>query len=88
MSSPFSPREPPERPPSGGAQSDHGWTARIARLTTLVGLGIGINEARKGQADANNLLILFAAICVLGVRAVEALLHRFIDRLFGDGSNN
>lgn len=83
---PSSPREPPASPPSPNGASGRGWTPKIANLMRLVGLGIGINEARKGQASSNNELLWFAVICVVGVDAVEAILLRFIDRLFGDGS--
>lgn len=85
MNSPSSPREPPETSPNTAADSGHTWTPRIANLMRLAGIGIGINEARKGQADMNNELLWFAVICVVGVDAVEAVFLRFIDRLFGNG---
>ena len=77
-----SPREPQGSPPNGAVRSSHGWTLAITNLSKIVGLGIGISQARHGR-DANEMLILFAAICVLGVQVVENVLLRMVDRLFG-----
>lgn len=75
-----SPREPQESPPSGGGQSRHTWTQAIANVMRVAGIVIGTAE---GLGKGREWVMMFAAICVLGVDVVESILLRLIDRLFG-----
>jgi hypothetical protein len=84
MAGDTSPREPQRPQREHEVTKQHTWTQVTAGLTKLVGIGIGINEARR--QNSNEILIMFAALCVLGVDAMETILLRLIDRLFGSDS--
>lgn len=57
----------------------------VMNLGKLVGLGIAVNEAVI-RAEARNSVILMCIVFVLGVQAVEIVLLRAVDRMFGESS--
>ena len=80
-----SPPDPPQQqpaPPNGRRSSTHRtWTQLIANLARVAGIVVGTVEG-LGQKDPY--VMMFAALCVLGVDVAEAVLLRLIDRVFGD----
>ena len=78
-----SPPDPPQHSPPNGRRprSRRTWTQLIANLMRVAGIVVGTIE---GLGRGNEVVMLFAAICVLGVDVVEAVLLRLIDRVFGD----
>lgn len=66
------PRKPPGREP----------TLWVTNILKLGGLGLATYEVVRFGRQADDAVIAFCAICVLGVQVAENALLRLIDRVF------